>query len=191
MRCFVAVPLPRRVQEAVAGLVGRLKPRLPSARFVRLEQLHLTLHFFEDLDAPAVARLAEAVRRGAAAMRPFLVSFGDLGVFPDPGRARVLWVGLREGADSLGRLHARIAANLRAAGLPVEGRPFRPHLTLARMARPGPVSLREPGVAAGVAWAFTADQVVLFESVLGPAGAVHSRLVTAVLGTASEGSDGG
>lgn len=190
MRCFVAVPLPDPVREVVASLVERLRPRLPPARFVRPGQLHLTLRFFPDLDGAAVARAAAAVRRGAADTRPFAVSLGDLGAFPDPGRARVVWLGLREGAGALAGLHARIAAGLTEAGLPVEDRPFRPHLTLARMVRPSALALPVPGVAAGDA-SFSANEVVLFESVLGPGGATHMRLVTARLGDAREGSDGG
>lgn len=190
MRCFVAVPLPAPVREILAGLMERLKPRLPPARFVRREQLHLTLHFFQDLDAAAVARLAEAVRRNAAETRPFPVSFGNLGAFPDAERARVLWLGLREGADGLAGLHRRIAADLRAAGLPVDGRPFRPHLTLARLVRPSVLALPDLGLTASDA-DFAADDLVLFQSVLGPGGAVHSRLVTAALGAVPEGSDVG
>jgi 2'-5' RNA ligase len=118
------------------------------------------------------------------------VSLGDLGAFPDAQRARVLWLGLREGADALAGLHLRIAADLRASGVPVDGRPFRPHLTLARMARPSAVALPDLGLTVSDA-AFAADEVVLFRSVLGPGGAVHTRLVTAALGAAPEGSDVG
>jgi 2'-5' RNA ligase len=95
-------------------------------------RLHLTLHFIGDVPATRVPGLRAALRVAAP---PF-----DL----ELDRAEV-WAGglvvLRPSAvpAPLAELRASLAAALLAAALPVERRPFRPHVTLARRA-------------AGVAW---------------------------------------
>ncbi len=177
MRCFLAVPIPGDVREAVLDLVLRLRPRLRHARFVSPEALHLTLHFFEDLDDVQVAGVREAAREGCEAVPAFAAALSGLGVFPDPRRPRVLWIGATLGADGLHALHAAVARGLRDRSLPVEDRPFKAHLTLARFREP------EPGVAEALSLsgtvsppAFEVREAVLFRSVLAPTGAVHTVL---------------
>jgi len=181
MRCFIAVPLPAPARDALAGLAARVRVRLPDARLVRPDQMHLTLHFFEDLDEAGVAAAVEALHAGVGDAPAFALAPGAPGVFPGPRGARVVWIGLARGADRLGGLHDRIGEALRARGLPVDARPFAPHLTLARLPRPVPLDPGALGIPPDAVPAIPVDRVVLFRSVLGPGGAVHTALATAVL----------
>ena len=94
MRCFIAVPLPGPARDALAGVVARVRTSLPGARFVRPDQMHLTLHFFEDLDDAGVAAAIQALHEGVRGESAFVLASGGLGVFPGTRRARVLWIGL-------------------------------------------------------------------------------------------------
>ena len=57
----------------------------------------------------------------------------SLGCFPHTSRPRLLWLGLDDPSQALGPLYARLTAACLPLGLPVEDRPFHPHLTLARV----------------------------------------------------------
>ena len=186
IRAFLAVPVPDEVRRAISDLTRGLGKKVPGARFVKPDQVHLTLHFFESLDPGEVEAVRTAARAGAALAQPYEVSLSGLGVFPDERRPRVLWIGVREGADETARLARLVGAELGSRGLPVESRPFRPHLTLARFREPDP-----RGVAAALAGGagvsvppFHAGTIVLFRSDLGPGGAVHTAIDESPLGSA-------
>lgn len=193
IRAFLAVPTPEDAARAIRALVDRLKPALSGARFVPVTQWHLTLHFFAALTPDQVEGVRQAAKDSASGLDPFPVSLCKLGTFPDPRRPRVLWLGLAEGARECTALRDRLARELRARGLPVEDRPFRPHLTLARFWDPPPggidgVLRRAPSEEVV---RFTAGNVVLFRSILTPRGAEHARLDAFTLGAGGPGRERG
>jgi 2'-5' RNA ligase len=134
-RMFVSV---RPSEAALEDLEGFLEPRASAAPFpfVRSTQWHLTLAFMASVSDRALGPLEERLAEAAARHTPFATSLGGAGVFPDPLRAKVLWLGLAEGAPELAGIagHARTACEV--SGAPVDGQAFVPHLTLARLRRP-------------------------------------------------------
>jgi 2'-5' RNA ligase len=170
-RLFVALGLgpelgPRALAPVAEALAGG-PWKLP-----RAEGLHLTLLFLGDQPR---ARLPELARAFADALegapRPHLVLDGA-GGFPRRGDERVLWLGAREeppGSGRLAELHRRTLAAAAGAGLDLKdelGRPFRPHVTVARpRGRRG----RAPEAfhALALELAFEPAEAVLFESVAG------------------------
>jgi len=174
IRAFLAIPLSPEAVEAVSRISGRLRSRLPEARFVPRHQLHLTLHFFEALSRDQVEAVQEAMRCAALSSRPFSIEFHGLGVFGDRKRPRVLWLGVREGALPCRDLHARLSEELSARGVAVEGRPFSPHLTLARFRTPPSGGLDAVLGSALGPIRDQASRIVLFESRLTPHGAEHT-----------------
>jgi 2'-5' RNA ligase len=106
------------------------------AAVVPAERLHLTLHFIGQVPT---ARLPELVHGLAVPMRRFDLAFGHAEVWP-----RGLAVLCADAVPGpLADLHAQLQAALQRLALPVETRPFRPHVTLARKAR-GAVPPAEP-----------------------------------------------
>jgi 2'-5' RNA ligase len=107
---------------------------------------------------------------------PFTLSFGEVGAFPSPDRPRVVFRGVRSGADPLERLASAAREAARSVGLPFDDRPFVPHLTLMRVRRPrdeARARLLLEGPSSLVPAPFEVREVLLKESLLGPAGAVH------------------
>lgn len=141
MRLFVALDLPDSLADAFADAQGPFE----SAEGLRLTdpaQAHATLKFLGDVDEdrlPAVERAAEdAVAAAedavaAADVGPFEVEVGGLGVFPSEEYVSVVWVGVRDGADRLARLHETLERETTALGFEAESHEFTPHFTLARM----------------------------------------------------------
>jgi 2'-5' RNA ligase len=138
------------------GIPGRVAPAA---------NWHLTLRFLGATTADQRASIIQHLRAaelGAA----FELGFGGLGAFSRPRSARVLWMGLADGAERMQAL-ARMAEDAaRVAGFAPEEKPFKPHLTLSRIQPPRdvtraiadvpPLDLRMP-----------VREVILFRSHLG------------------------
>lgn len=167
-RAFVAVRPPDDVLDAVAAWLGA--PDLPSARFTARGQWHVTLQFLgnrADVEAVTDALAPLAVAAGPA-------RFGGAGAFPNERRARVLWLGLVEGAELLVQLAAAVGALLAPLGHAPEERPYHPHLTLARLKVPSDVRpLVEQLGPGAVGGAWTVRDVVVYESRLRRSGAEY------------------
>ncbi|HEX8675317.1 MAG TPA: RNA 2',3'-cyclic phosphodiesterase, partial [Longimicrobium sp.] len=174
-RLFLAVELPDDARERLAAHL-RDAPgggALPG-RAVAPASWHLTLRFLGDTPP---AQRADVVRAMADADpgAAFTLGFGGLGAFPRPARATVLWLGVEEGSERLGRLAAVAEEAARRAGFAAEERPFSAHLTLARI-RPAqdvrPLLERVPPFRERI----RVDAVVLFRSHLGPGGARYEAV---------------
>ena len=182
VRCFIAVELSgearvevRRLIEAVSGLEIR------GVRAVRPEGVHVTLRFLGDIDRGAVPRVTEAIRATASRSRPFELSLTEVGAFPNPRSARVLWVGVSGDTDDLGELHDRVENELSAVGFKRDRRRYNPHITLARLRErvPGPDRRRVVDTVSMVGHervAFRVDAITLFQSTLHPEGSIHTPL---------------
>jgi 2'-5' RNA ligase len=109
------------------------------------------------------------------------LALGDVGMFRRSRLARVVWLGIREGEESLQALAARAETECRSFGLEPETRPFQPHLTLARARARDGASLPElPQVPRLEPW--PVDALVLYWSHLGKGGAIHEPIRTIRLG---------
>jgi len=191
LRLFVAVELPPEVREALAGLQKGMRPRCgPGVRWTRPEGIHLTLKFLGDVTQAEVARLEKALGRAALGQVVFELSLGSTGFFPNPHRPRVLWTGLEGETERLKALARRVEEELSPLGFHTEGRPFTPHLTLARLGERLGSAQREAfdSTVQSAPWRpghpFAVDGLSLVRSHLNPAGAVYTCLHRAPLTTA-------
>jgi 2'-5' RNA ligase len=125
-RLFIALELPA---ESKAVLL-ELNPRLPGLRWLPEEQIHLTLSFLGDVDAPAQDALARGLNH--VRMPPFFLPLRGVGSFNVRGRPSVVWVGVGKGHPHLFALHHHIQDAVLHAGLEPDLKPFHPHVTVAR-----------------------------------------------------------
>lgn len=154
-------------------------------RWVQLDGLHLTLRFLGPTPAGRVREIAAVLDRAAGGRPGFHVRLAGAGAFPTVDRPRALWLGIRAGAEDLGRLAAAFEAALGAAGWPTDARPYRPHLTIARTdgVREGPAAAAAlEHAAAELDAGFHADRVVLYRSHLGSGPARYEPLHEVRLG---------
>ena len=135
LRLFFALELPREVREAATAHTARLRRDFPGVRasWPRPESLHLTLKFLGEVTAARVETLAGAAAGAAEGLAPFELTVEGAGTFPPRGAARVLWLGVRDDTGRLARLQSRLEDGCAAAGFARESKPFKPHLTLARL----------------------------------------------------------
>lgn len=166
MRLFVALDLPGPVRADLAAEVDRLRAAAPGGlRWPAPERWHLTVAFLGDVDDARRTALLPRLARVAGRHPAMRLQVSGGGRFD----GRVLWAGLDGEAVALTHLAASVAAQARHAGIPVEERPFRAHLTLARSDRPRDLRPLVEQVMRYRGPAWTADEVLLVSSVLGPA----------------------
>lgn len=177
MRAFVAVELPEPVRAGIREFVDGRKATLPGWRFSPPSSYHVTLRFLGEVEPRFVERAGPEWLRALAEIPPVPFELRGLGVFPSRRAPRVLWLGVEE-APPGGRLDAvfrSIESVCAALGLPAEGRPFHPHVTLARASRDA--RPRAPAETVDVRFGpLLATETVLFRSDLLPQGARHTAL---------------
>lgn len=132
MRLFLAINLPVDVRREVAIATEPLREILPQASWVSELRLHLTLKFFGERPEEEVQALRGAMAAAAGRHRELMLDLGGVGAFPNFRKARVVWFGVEQ-SPRLELLHHDVELAYGELGFEVEGRPFRPHLTLARV----------------------------------------------------------
>ena len=178
-RIFIAIDLDDEIRHGLAAhLEAALDGGLPG-RPAPPANWHITLRFLGTVDQPTyetvLARLDEA-ELGP----PFELGFGDLGAFPRPGRATVLWLATAAGSEAVDDVAVAVEDAVVRAGLMPEERPFHSHLTLSRIRPPEDVrhlidSTPEFPLQQ------TVDRITVFESVLGRGPATYVPLETFLL----------
>lgn len=183
-RTFVALLLPEDWMAYLAGVSRELAAGTSGCSWVRPENFHLTVRFLGDLGDSGVRRVCDTMTEAASPLAAPRARLGELGAFPNLERPRVLWVGFAEGGRELEAVGKSVNDALRKAGFGPADKPFRPHLTLARV-REGARGLdrvREaqipPRPEAGLL-----DRIVVMKSDLHPSGSRYTALTEARLRT--------
>lgn len=175
IRAFVAVQLPIEVKAALNDVSRALEDRVArgAVRWVRPEQMHLTLRFLGDTDATLLPAVQSALDAVAAGRESFTMRLEGIGCFPNARRPRVIWVGLSEEATGLLSLKSALDQQLTPLGWPAEDKPFRAHLTLGRV--------KDERAVRGITWSAViphlpvqVDAIHLIESQLRPSGPVYT-----------------
>lgn len=137
MRAFFASTLPDDLHKALARQIEALKSFVPdgSVRWVSPDNIHLTLKFLGEITPEQAKSVVDAAKTAASAKPAFDLSATGLGMFPNPHRPSVIWVGVAEANRNLAALQALLESKLSEVGFKPEGRPFHPHLTLGRVRR--------------------------------------------------------
>ncbi len=175
MRLFTAIDLPDAVLKNLDALVRFLRP-LARIKWSRAGNLHITTKFIGDWPDNRLDELVTALGE----IEPpgeIPIAVEQLGWFPNPRSPRVFWAGVEAG-DELAELAARTETATARLGVPVERRPYSPHLTLARIkgaAELGALRKAIDGTEAEFG-SFRAEKFFLYESRLEPGGSVYTKL---------------
>jgi 2'-5' RNA ligase len=182
VRMFVALVPPDDVVEHLDTFLD-VRREAAAFRWTPADQVHVTLAFLEDVPDWQLDDLEERLAAAAARRTPFAVSVAGGGAFPDVARAKVLYAGLDLAPDArteLDRLAAGCRAAASTAGLEVDGRRFRPHLTVARCGRPTEVTrwVRLLDGYRGPGWAASGVSLVASYLGEGPRGRARHEVVS-------------
>jgi 2'-5' RNA ligase len=179
-RVFCAVELPDAVQARLEDHVRRLRKEVPeaAASWSRVENIHLTLKFFGNVEVKRIEKISAVAERVVKEFSTFQIGVGETGVFPRPSRPQVLWIGVSDPSGQLSALQERFEDECAAEGFEKEDRAYRPHLTIARLRKPeGARQLTD----AHLKLQFNPNQIdlkeiVIFRSELNPKGSKYTAL---------------
>lgn len=174
-RLFVAIEVPPQVKAMAAGAKALLEEDVKEARWVAPDNVHLTLRFLGDRPDEEVEPIIAGLRRSLTDKAVFHCETTSFGTFPGGKQARILWLGV-ETAPELMQVYDYVSSALHDLGFDFEKRPFRPHLTLARLKPPRRIDI---GLLDGKIVArqlINVEAVTLFAAHLAATGAVYESL---------------
>ena len=184
IRTFIAIELPEKIVSSISKVQEGIKAYGFKFRWVRPENIHLTLKFLGNIKEADTEKVGRAIFESVKEYTPISLTAKGIGVFPGIKRPRVVWVGITSQLDSLMGLQKTLEEKLGAIGFPRDNRPFKGHLTLGRVKnkidpkRFGD-ALKELG--GFESETFVADRIILYKSELKPTGAVYTKLMDASL----------
>lgn len=191
-RAFIAIQLPNDLLETLQAVQQRLESVLPAktVRWLPAAQMHLTLRFLGNVPSEHVGELRHALAEACRNAAPLKLCAQGIGCFPNPGRPRVIWVGMDGDIENLRALQSRIAPATEPWCERKEDRSFRPHLTLGRVRETSARARRQiatglTNASSGVLGQWTAREVHLMSSRLSAQGAEHSVLASIELADAA------
>lgn len=190
MRCFIALELPDHVRNRLIALQESLGAIRDAVRWTRLEQIHLTLKFLGEVPDADVAGLCTAIQVAASRGAPFDLQIGGTGCFPPHGPERIVWAGVPNPPAELFAIQKACEDACAPFGYPPEARAYSPHLTIGRTRdrarRPGRIRAAVTHQASWRAGSFTVQELIVFQSVLGPGGSRYIPLSHARLGAEAQ-----
>ncbi len=124
MRLFTGLKIPGNI----AGELDKLRGGLHGGRWIEPEAYHITLSFIGEVEGKAIDEICQALGNVRAAI--FTLQLQGMGCF-GTSRPRALYAGLKP-CESLMQLQSAQANAIKSAGIELERRKYRPHVTLAR-----------------------------------------------------------
>tara|TARA_Y100000310_G_scaffold311240_1_gene357346 strand:- start:841 stop:1374 length:534 start_codon:yes stop_codon:yes gene_type:complete len=128
MRLFIAIEIPEEVKEYIVKIQKDIDNTANKTRFADKNQIHLTLKFLGEVQPDKADVIKEELKR--ISFNPFSVQLDKIGVFPDEGYIRVIWVGLKPEEPIL-ELQKDIDEALEKSFKKEKN--FKAHITLARV----------------------------------------------------------
>ena len=180
MRTFLAFDIAEDVKKRIAETSARLRATDPKIRWVKVENMHITVYFFGEVEENRIPDLERIGRQGIESIEPFSVSVQGISAFPRIEKARVIWYGIRNDEGQLTKVYERVREGLRGTGIvqTIEARPYTPHLTAGRVRdRIARRLIDEIEELQDISFGSSmVSEMILFKSALTPRGAVYEKL---------------
>ena len=169
MRCFIAINLPPEIKDALEITIKNLAEvnRNAKINWTRVENLHLTLHFLDEITESQIELVAAELQKITTEYNRVNVSLDALGAFPDIKNPRAIFIGIKDG-QILEKIQKKIGFELGRLGFKIDTRPWEAHITLGRV-KTGAVKL-DFKVPIGE---FGIKSIELMKSTLTPSGPIY------------------
>jgi 2'-5' RNA ligase len=175
MRSFIAVKISPEQKQKLTDLIAQLRKTKADVKWVKPENLHVTLKFLGEVDEKLLPAIFEALDKALASSTSFELRLSALGCFPNLRRPRVVWVGIDKGGDELKAMVRMVEDAMAGLGFAREERGFSAHLTVGRVRdTTGIESLtNQLGRVSFVTDSCMVDEVIFFQSILKPEGPTY------------------
>ncbi len=187
MRTFFALDLAPDVRNRIESARRALGPLPGKINWVSPENLHVTMNFVGTVDDSRIPELCAIAEQTAAAMPCTDIRFtnGPLVCIPPRGYLRMIWSAVTDPSGRMAALYEALRDPIRLFGGKADNRPFRGHVTVARIKttrRADRIRKTVENLAAKDFGAVRAEHLVLYTSELKKTGPVYAPLVKAKLG---------
>lgn len=180
IRSFLAFELPSEIKDVVSHTYEDMTNAHPGVRWVKLENIHLTVVFTGDVLSDYLEPAADAVGEVCKEFGPFRIFLQGAGVFSSGRHPRVLWIGLGGDLERMSDFRDGLQSGLAPFGIKQEPRRFKPHLTVGRFRKEFTAGSRLDTLLSNyqdlTSAACTVHELIMFRSDLKPGGAVYSVL---------------
>jgi 2'-5' RNA ligase len=181
LRSFIAFKPPADIIQGIERLQNDLQSQGVAAHWVKPSNVHLTLKFLGDTDPAQTDAIRHGMQMAVAGQAPLKLALGGLGGFPRLSRPRVLWQAVTGEIERLAVIQQQLETQLTPYGFKPERRPYRAHLTLARIRHPQRWHPQSAAVVRNIPMArpqpFTLDTLVWYQSQLRSSGAEYTALM--------------
>ncbi len=130
MRAFLGIPVSNELKSKILAIQKRFSNF--DIKFVEPENLHFNLKFFREIRNEEIDKLKQILEQISEKFEPFEIEIKGIGAFPSKNYIRVIWLGVKEGYNTMISLAEIIQDSIEVLGFLKEGR-FVPHLTLGRV----------------------------------------------------------
>lgn len=177
-RTFIAVKVSEETKQLMPGIVAKFPELRQKIKIANPDNPHITLKFLGDTKESDIPKIHDVLVDVLQDFEGFSFETLATGCFPNKHKPKVLWLGINKGLKKLQALHNLVENTLHPLGYEVDNRDFVPHLTLGRVKRDVKIidaleeflDYRYNPIDNAV------EEVVWFDSLLTPHGAVHSPL---------------
>lgn len=173
MRTFLAIELPEQIRRKVDRFIGEEKKNRLPIKWVKFENLHITLKFLGEIDDKKKQEILPALEETGNNKRSFQMNLEGIGCFPHPGNPRVLWIGVKLGHELLIDIAGELEEKLSQYGFKMEKR-FHGHLTIGRIKKFCKVD--DILTKTYKSEVFPVTAITLFKSALTPQGPIYEAL---------------
>jgi len=137
LRLFIAIDIGEDIRKQMSSLTAELHNIVPGMKPVNPDVMHLTIKFLGSTNEKLILQIIDEMKVSVASISSFTLRIAGAGAFPNPERARVVWVGIHtDGNNALTLIKEELDKRLSGLGFEIEERDFKPHLTLARIKFP-------------------------------------------------------
>lgn len=131
IRAFLAIDVDEDLKARMYGIIKEFKKIDANIKYVDLENMHLTLKFFGDIDTEGIDLLSSRIAQVVEGFDSFTIKIKGCGAFPNTNRIKVIWFGLDED-ELVRRLHDELDKQFVELGFDKDKK-FSSHLTIGRM----------------------------------------------------------
>jgi len=134
VRSFIAVNLNPEIIEYLTSLQANLNVPETKIKWVEKNNLHLTMKFLGYISLEQTELIKLILKKITSRYSPFIIKLSsNTGIFPTYRMPRIIWVGIKEGANQLNELYNSIETMLYKEGFPRENKEFSSHITIGRV----------------------------------------------------------
>lgn len=179
IRAFIAIEVDSVTKQKISGLINTLKKTNADVKWVRENQMHLTLKFLGNVSQDKIPFISDAIKQITYDIHEFPLSFSGIGAFPNTNRPRVIWAAIDKGSKELKTMAGLIEKKMNSLGFKKEDRDYKAHLTLGRVRSQKNIKELAKNIS-GAEFKIKSDikieKLTLFQSTLTPKGTVYAPL---------------